>query len=132
MRINGFDPSKISGISLSLNSASIAGISKTDFAKADQNNDGVISASEFLDGGMGIGSLYQAFAERAKGIDGAFQAEQNIGETKQVGNNKDINKPTTTPPPQQKQSIFGQTGSSLTHPSYANSPTLAKSLDIMA
>ena len=118
--VSGFNPSKIQRITISSDDIKKLGIDIDDFNKVDADEDGLITASEFLSSGMSIGSIYNAFKAKAQKIDGAFLQSPNIVQNNQNNNQNRFGNPILQPQ------------NSLTRPSVANHPFLAKNLDFSA
>lgn len=120
--IGGFNPGKIQKIVISSDDMDKYGIDSDDFAKVDTNEDGLISASEFLASGIDISSIFNAFKQEATRIEGAYVDNSNNVENNSNNNNQGNN--FGNPIQQQKYS--------LNHPSVANHPFLAQNLDFSA
>ena len=118
--ISGFNTSKIQRITISSDDIKKLGIDRDDFNKVDADEDGLITASEFLSSGMSISSIYNAFKAEAQKIDGAFLQSPNIAQNNQNNNQNRFGNPIQQPQ------------NSLTRPSVANHPFLAKNLDFSA
>lgn len=118
--VNGFNAGKIQRITISSDDIKKYGIDIDDFNKVDKDQDGLISASEFLSSGISISSIYNAFKQEATKIDGAYvDSTNNIAR-----NNNNEQNGFANPIQQQKPS--------LNHPSVANHPFLAHNLDFNA
>lgn len=119
--VSGFNTSKIQSIIIDGDDIKKLGIDEDDFAKVDADEDGLITASEFLSSGMSISSIFNAFKAEAQKIDGAYLDPTNIAQNNQNNNQNKFGNPLQ----QQQQN-------SLTRPSVANHPFLAKNLDFSA
>ncbi len=117
---HGFNTGKIQRITISSDDIKKYGIDIDDFNKVDADEDGLITASEFLSSGISVSSIFNAFKQEATKIEGAY-----VDSTNNIAQNNNNN-----------QNRFGnpiqQQNPSLNHPSVANHPFLAQNLDYSA
>lgn len=126
-RVNGFDASKIQSIIIKSDDMKKYGIDEEDFFKVDADEDGIINASEFLDLGISITSIFDAFKSSAESIEGAYEPEgtEKAQGIQQVQENQN---------PYKNKNLFGtnpMNNHSLMRPSVANHPFLAKNMDLL-
>ena len=118
--VHGFNAGKIQPITISSDDIKKYGIDNDDFNKVDADEDGLITASEFLSSGISVSSIFNAFKQEATKIEGAY-----VDSTNNITQNNSNN-----------QNRFGnpihQQKPSLNHPSVANHPFLAQNLDYSA
>ncbi len=115
--VQGFNTKKIQNIKISSDDISKYGINIDEFNKVDTNQDGLITANEFLSSGLNIASIFNAFKQEATQIDGAYINDNNMDKNNSNNQNK-FNNPT-----QQY---------TLNHPSFVNHPYLGQNLDSIA
>ncbi len=117
--VNGFNASKIQNIVIDGDDLDKYGIDPEDFSEVDSNEDGIITASEFLSSGIDITSIFNAYKQLASRIEGAYvEPGNNIAQNNNTQNG-------VSNPIQQQQN-------SLNHPSVAHHPFLAQNIDFSA
>ena len=116
--VNGFNASKIQNIVIDGDDLDKYGIDPEDFNEVDSNEDGIITASEFLSSGIDISSIFNAYKQLASRIEGAYVEPGN-----NIAQNNNTQNGVSNPIQQQN---------SLNHPSVAHHPFLAQNIDFSA
>lgn len=93
--IQGFIPSKIQSVRISYDDCKKYGIKIEDFNKADKNEDGLIDADEFLTEGITELSIFNAFKQLAKSVNGYCEENNNNNNQKNLtlNNTNEISAP---------------------------------------
>lgn len=113
--VSGFIPPKLSTVQISSDDCKKYGIDIQDFYKIDKNEDGLIDSDEFLSGGLGNLSVFNAFKSLAEPM-GAYQDPQSIGQDNQAnGMNNQANAFNSN-----KQNQYSLQHPNVTNPGFAN------------